>query len=114
MPPPLSERAMPLSRSLTMRVASLDSAGRITLSKDPVPEPAPGQLRIQVELWSVAPSDLQFLSRQTAGYSQRLPSGLACEACGFVDAVGPNTPGWNRGERVSFHATQGAAEYIVC
>lgn len=97
-----------------MRVASVTTTHRVTLSEAPIPEPAPGQLRIQVELWSVPPSDLQVLSRQTREHSRPLPLGVGTEACGFIDAIGQNTPGWQCGERVTFHAPQGFAEYCVC
>ena len=87
---------------------------RVPLSEAPVPEPGRGQLRIQVEFWSVASGDLQVLSTHTGTRWSPHPSAVGMEACGFIDAVGPDTPGWQCGERVSFHASQGFAEYSLC
>jgi NADPH:quinone reductase len=94
-----------------MRAVSVNSAGRFTLTDAPMPEPGPGQLRIQVELWSVSPSELAVFPQTTGLLNQ---THIGSETCGFIDAVGPNTPGWHPGERVSFRASHGFSEYSVC
>ena len=114
MNPTLSECFSPTSGASTMHVPAATATHRVPLSEASVHEPGRGQLRIQVELWSVAPGGLQVLSTHTGGLRSPIPAAVGVEACGFIDAVGPDTPGWECGERVSFHASQGFAEYSLC
>src|SRR5262249_39779698 len=71
----------------------------LRLETRPIPEPAPGQVRIRVEAAPVHASDLHIL-RGRYGFAPTLPTVLGLESVGVVDALGEGVEGVARGQRV--------------
>src|SRR2546429_3813039 len=67
----------------------------------PIPEPAPGQVRIKVEAAGVCLSDVHLID---GTIKLGTPKGgtltLGHEVAGTVDVLGPEVNGWKRGQRV--------------
>ena len=85
-----------------MRVVELPAIGvPLRLSTRPVPEPGPGEVRVQVQACGVCGSDV-FL--QDGGFMQSpLPIVPGHEAAGVVDAVGPDVEGIGVGALVALY-----------
>jgi D-arabinose 1-dehydrogenase-like Zn-dependent alcohol dehydrogenase len=84
----------------TMRAAVVPSASdaRLELRDVALPEPGPGYVRIKVEACGVCHSDaLTVFNAQPDISYPRIPGH---EIAGTIDAVGAETNGWNRGDRV--------------
>lgn len=77
--------------------------GKLSLASVPIPEPGPGEVRIEVRAAGVNPADGK-IARTAA--EPRLASRfgrepiLGLEAAGIIDATGPSVSGWRRGEPV--------------
>jgi len=85
----------------------------IELVELPMPEPGPGTVRLKVEAGGMNYSDL-MICRGSYLDTVNLPYVLGREACGTIDALGPDTAGMQVGQRVVTFATGGAfAEYMV-
>lgn len=83
-----------------MRAAVVPSAdaGRLELRDVAVPEPGPGEARIKVEACGVCHSDVVTVHDAWPNISYpRIPGH---EIAGTIDALGPQTSGWNAGDRV--------------
>jgi NADPH2:quinone reductase len=79
----------------------------------PVPEPAPGQVRVRVEAAALNYSDIVIREGQYVD-TMPLPYVLGREFCGRIDAVGPDADGWVAGQRVIGSAGGGAmAEQVI-
>ncbi len=77
----------------------------------PIPEPGPGQARIEIEAIGVNYTDVYS---RTGLYASPLPTILGTEAAGRVDAVGTDVKDVQVGDRVVTSALPGAyAEYAV-
>jgi NADPH2:quinone reductase len=77
----------------------------------PVPDPGPGQIRVQHRTIG-----LNFIDTyQRSGlYPIHMPAVLGQEAAGVVDAIGEGVSGWRKGERVAYSGQTGAyAEFHV-
>jgi NADPH:quinone reductase len=77
----------------------------------PLPEPGPGQARVKIEA-----AGLNFIDvyQRTGLYKIRLPAILGLEAAGTIDAIGPEVPDLEPGDRVAFAMQRGAyADYAV-
>jgi NADPH:quinone reductase-like Zn-dependent oxidoreductase len=77
--------------------------GKLRLTSVPVPEPGPGEVRIEVRAAGVNPADWKLARaasdpRMAARFGPQPIFGL--EAAGIIDAVGPSVSGWRRGEPV--------------
>ena len=85
-----------------MRVVELPAFGvPLRLSTRPVPEPGPGEVRVQVKACGVCGSDV-FL--QDGGFVHNpLPIVPGHEAAGVVDAVGPGVEGIGVGTLVALY-----------
>src|SRR5438445_2712786 len=82
-----------------MRAVQVSKAGgAFELIEREVPEPAPGQIRIQVEACGVCHSDSYV--KAGAFPSLSLPRVPGHEIAGRVDKVGANVTQWKRGDRV--------------
>jgi D-arabinose 1-dehydrogenase-like Zn-dependent alcohol dehydrogenase len=81
-----------------MRVAQIPYAkGPFELVERDIPEPGAGQVRIKVEACGVCHSDSMTKDGLWPGIAYpRVPGH---EVIGTVDAIGPETVGWQRGER---------------
>lgn len=76
----------------------------------PVPTPQAGQLLVRNNISGVNFIDTYF---RTGLYASPKPEILGREGAGTVAAVGPETTGFNVGDRVAWLATQGYAEYTA-
>jgi D-arabinose 1-dehydrogenase-like Zn-dependent alcohol dehydrogenase len=82
-----------------MRAVQVSKPGAaFELVEREIPEPGPGQVRIQVEACGVCHSDVYVKSGQYPGLS--LPRIPGHEIAGRVDKVGASVTEWKRGERV--------------
>jgi D-arabinose 1-dehydrogenase-like Zn-dependent alcohol dehydrogenase len=72
--------------------------GPFELTEREVPEPGPGQVRIQVEACGICHSDA--LVKGGAFPGLKLPRIPGHEIAGRVDKVGPNVVEWKKGDRV--------------
>src|SRR5256712_4882861 len=82
-----------------MRAVQVSKAGgAFELVERELPEPAPGQIRIQVEACGVCHSDSFVKAGAFPGLS--LPRIPGHEIAGRVDTVGANVSGWKKGDRV--------------
>lgn len=79
--------------------ADVVSAEGLLLEEVPVPDPGPGQVRLQVRAISVNPRDALIL----AGPFGRIPGQDVVpmsDVAGVVDALGDGVEGWRRSDRV--------------
>ena len=82
-----------------MRAVQVSKAGgAFDLVEREVPEPAPGQIRIQVEACGICHSDALVKSGRYPGLS--LPRIPGHEIAGRVDKVGSEVAEWKKGDRV--------------
>ena len=77
--------------------------GALRLESVPVPEPGPGEVRIEVRAAGVNPADWKIARavsdpRMASRYGPNPILGL--EAAGIIDTVGPSVSGWKRGDPV--------------
>ena len=83
------------------------------LAENPLPEPAPGTLRVRMSLRPINPSDL-FQIRGRYGRLPELPATAGLEGLGTVDAVGSEVPDHWLGQKVVFREAQGTwGEWMV-
>jgi D-arabinose 1-dehydrogenase-like Zn-dependent alcohol dehydrogenase len=84
----------------TMRAAVVPSAqaGRIEARELPIPEPAPGEVRIKVEACGICHSDVLTVNDLWPGISY--PRAPGHEVAGRIDAIGAGVSGWKIGDRV--------------
>lgn len=79
----------------------------------PMPDVAPGQVRVRMQLSPIHHHDL-WTVRGQYGYKPPLPAIAGSEAFGIVDALGEGVSGLNVGQRVATASVRGAwAEYFV-
>ena len=79
----------------------------------PLPQPGPGEVRIQTLLAPIHNHDLWTIRGQY-GYKPRLPAIGGSEAVGIVDALGEGVAGLTLGQRVNAASGRGTwAEYFV-
>ena len=82
-----------------MRVVQVSAAGGpLELRERDIPEPATGQVRVQVQACGVCHSDSYPKEGHFPGVSYPVVPGH--EVAGVVDALGDGVQGWNVGERV--------------
>jgi NADPH:quinone reductase len=65
----------------------------LSIVDQPVPEPGPGEARIEVRAAGVNPVDWKVYSGRMGADPDRLPMRLGSEAAGVVTAVGPDVAG---------------------
>ena len=83
----------------TMRVAQISAAKReFEIVERPIPEPAPGTVRIKVAACGVCHSDA--LVKEGLWPGIQYPRVPGHEVAGTIDAVGAGVIGWTRGQRV--------------
>jgi NADPH:quinone reductase-like Zn-dependent oxidoreductase len=63
----------------------------LSVAEEPVPEPGPGEARIEVRAAGVNPVDVKSYSGAFGTDPARLPIRLGAEAAGVVTAAGPGT-----------------------
>lgn len=88
----------------TMRAVTYSRFGDsavLEVTAAPVPETAPGMLRVRVAAAGINPLDWKLLRGDFALVrGRRWPRFLGCDFAGRVDAVGAGTSGWQPGDRV--------------
>jgi NADPH2:quinone reductase len=85
----------------------------LEVSDVPLPEPGPGEVRIQMLLAPIHNHDLWTI-RGTYGFKPELPARSGTEAVGIVDALGEGVDRLTVGQRVATGGSFGAwAEYFV-
>ncbi|MBP1853325.1 zinc-binding dehydrogenase [Rhizobium halophytocola] len=90
-----------------------DPASVLKAQDRPLPEPAPGQIRLKTLLSAIHNHDLLTVSGQY-GYKPDLPAVGGSEAVGTVDALGEGVTGIAVGQRVAAGGLHGAwAEYVL-
>jgi NADPH:quinone reductase-like Zn-dependent oxidoreductase len=91
----------------------------LSVIEEPVPDPGPGEARIEVRAAGVNPVDVKVYSGMFGTDPARLPIRLGSEAAGVVTAVGPGTEGpagpVSAGDEVIAYRAPGAyaAELVV-
>ena len=65
----------------------------LSVVEEPVPDPGPGEARIEVRAAGVNPVDVKSYSGAFGTDPSRLPIRLGAEAAGMVTAIGPDTAG---------------------
>lgn len=102
---------MSLAATATMQAAVLSGPGRLELREVPLPEPAPGQVRIRLEGCGVCASNLTPWAGTPWMRYPTEPGGLGHEGWGVVDALGAGVQGLREGQRVAALSYRAYAEY---
>ncbi|MEJ3405480.1 zinc-binding dehydrogenase [Rathayibacter sp. YIM 133350] len=90
-----------------------DPATALAVEHRPLPEPAPGQVRVRTLLSPIHNHDL-WTVRGTYGFKPELPAQAGTEAVGVIDALGEGVDSLEVGQRVTTGGTFGVwAEYFV-
>jgi len=92
--------------------------GVFTETERPVPEPAPGEIRVEVVASSVNPVDYKIRAGHIPDFAPEFPATLGCDVAGIVDAVGDEVERFEAGDEVygmpGGAGRQGAlADYVV-
>jgi L-iditol 2-dehydrogenase len=86
----------------TMRVSVLRGVGDVAVEERPVPEPAPGEVLVEIGSVGVCGSDVHYFEHGRIGpYVVDAPLVLGHEAGGVVAGVGPGVTSLRVGQRVS-------------
>lgn len=97
----------------TMRAAVLAGPGQMRLERAALPEPGPGQVRVQLEGCGVCASNLTPWEGPEWMTFPTEPGGLGHEGWGVVDAVGEGVSDLAVGDRVAALSYRSYAEYDV-
>ncbi|CAG8909272.1 unnamed protein product [Penicillium egyptiacum] len=115
--PPLVNQFIPIrsmSVPATMKAVVVEQTGGPEVlqvkTSYPVPTPQAGELLVRNNISGVNYIDTYF---RTGLYPSPKPEVLGREGAGIVAAVGPNTPGFQVGDRVAWLSTGGYAEYTA-
>jgi L-iditol 2-dehydrogenase len=85
-----------------MRVSVLRGVGDVAVEERPVPEPAPGEVLVEIGSVGVCGSDVHYFEHGRIGpYVVDAPLVLGHEAGGVVAGVGPGVTSLRAGQRVS-------------
>ncbi len=100
----------------TMRAARLFEAGKpLQIEQIPIPEPASGEVLLRVEACGLCGTDLHLAIEGSLPVA-RTPITLGHEAAGTIAALGPNTSGFEVGDRVAAFpaAACGCCTWCTC
>jgi D-arabinose 1-dehydrogenase-like Zn-dependent alcohol dehydrogenase len=75
-----------------------NAGGPFELVEREIPEPGPGSVRVKVQACGICHSD--SMTKEGLWPGLQYPRVPGHEIAGVVDAVGPNVPGWQPGQRV--------------
>jgi threonine dehydrogenase-like Zn-dependent dehydrogenase len=99
--------------SRTMRAARIVAPRRVEIDEIAVPEPGPGEVRIQVDGCGVCGSNLPLWRGRPWFQYPIEPGAPGHEGWGRVDRVGPDVGGVRPGERVAFLSSRAYADYDI-
>ncbi len=86
-----------------MKALVLEASMRLSYTDVPTPRPGPGEVLVDVRACGICGSDVHGMDGRTG---RRIPPVvMGHEAAGVVAALGPDTHGWNVGDRVAFDST---------
>ncbi|SFD82548.1 NADPH:quinone reductase [Paenibacillus catalpae] len=74
-----------------------------TMADMPVPQPGPGEIRVQNKAISLNPADYKMAANGNPAWQYPFIPGL--DAAGIVDAVGEGVTRWAVGDRVAYHGS---------
>jgi threonine dehydrogenase-like Zn-dependent dehydrogenase len=96
-----------------MRAAVITAPQTLQIREAPIPQPAPGQIRVKLEGCGVCASNIPpWEGREWFRYPMA-PGQLGHEGWGVVDAVGQDVVQFSVGERVAMLSDHAYAEYDV-
>lgn len=96
-----------------MKAAVITEPNRVVIEDVPIPEPAPNEVRVQLEGCGVCSSNLPpWEGRPWFNYPME-PGALGHEGWGLVDAVGADVNNIAIGDRVAFISSNAYAQYDV-
>jgi L-iditol 2-dehydrogenase len=72
----------------------------IRMEEQPIPEPGPGEVLLQVAAATTCGTDVKTYRRGHPLLFHRPPAGFGHEAAGIIAAVGPGVTGWHEGDAV--------------
>jgi threonine dehydrogenase-like Zn-dependent dehydrogenase len=96
-----------------MRAAVVTRPGQVRIERVPLPEPAPGQVRIRLEGCGVCASNLGPWAGPEWMRFPTAPGDLGHEGWGVIDAVGEEVGGLSAGDRVAALSGKAYAEYDI-
>jgi threonine dehydrogenase-like Zn-dependent dehydrogenase len=97
-----------------MRAAVITAPQTLEIREAPIPQPAPGQIRVKLEGCGVCASNIPpWEGREWFRYPMA-PGQLGHEGWGVVDAIGQDVAQFAVGERVAMLSDHAYAEYDVC
>ena len=96
-----------------MRAARIVAPRQVEMDEITVPEPGPGQVRIQVDGCGVCGSNLPLWRGRPWFQYPIEPGAPGHEGWGRVDQVGAEVDGVSAGERVAFLSSRAYAEYDI-
>ncbi|MCW2278573.1 NADPH:quinone reductase [Heliophilum fasciatum] len=105
-------------RAILMK--AFGEADVLQLAEVPVPEPGPGEVRVQLHYAGVNPAEAYIRTGTYAFFKPDLPYVPGFDGAGVVDTVGVNVQGLQKGDRVfvasmlAKNKTGTYAEYVVC
>ncbi|HXI60710.1 MAG TPA: alcohol dehydrogenase catalytic domain-containing protein [Polyangia bacterium] len=86
-----------------MRIAQLVGVRQFRLVEEQTPEPAPGEVQVQVQAVGVCGSDMHSYAEGAIGDTAvAYPTVLGHEPAGVVAKVGAGVTGWSVGDRAAF------------
>jgi NADPH:quinone reductase-like Zn-dependent oxidoreductase len=87
----------------------------LTVTKQPVPQPGAGQVRVKIRFSPINPSDLLYVRGHYSGVTPHFPSGAGFEGVAVIDAIGPAVEGLSVGQRVLARNSAGGnwSQYAV-
>jgi NADPH:quinone reductase len=101
------------SNRRTMRAARIVAPRQVEIDEIPVPQPGPGQVRIQVDGCGVCGSNLPLWRGGRWFHYPIEPGAPGHEGWGRVEQVGAEVDGVRAGERVAFLSSRAYAEYDI-
>src|SRR5438477_12512810 len=101
------------SKTPQMAAAILTAPNQIEIQKVPLPEPAPGQVRVRLEGCGVCGSNLPPWEGRPWFNYPLAPGELGHEGWGVVDKIGSEVSEISVGDRVALLSYRAYAEYDV-
>ena len=102
-----------MSHNNTMRAAVIVEPGQVQVLEAPIPEPQAGEVRVKLEGCGVCASNLSPWAGQPWFSYPMQPGQLGHEGWGTIDALGPDTQGFQVGQRVAMLSNHAYAEFDV-